>query len=216
MAFPAGVPSAPDPIELSTERGAVRCIFHRGRTDAGATLMVGGTDGGFDGPADGLYPTLADDLSKAGIGCLRLGFRILKAPGPLEEGVFDVMEGIAFLQRERAGRVALVGHSYGGAVVIEAAIRSPSVAAVVTLSTQTLGAQRAGLVAPRPLLLVHGQEDRRLPPSCSELVYSWAREPKELVILEGAKHSLRQRRDDLRHLLVAWLRERLSPDVTGS
>ncbi len=177
--------------------------------------MVGGTDGGFDGPADGIYPTLADDLGALGVSGLRLNFRILQAPGPLEEGVFDVLAGIRFLQLERVGHIALVGHSYGGAVVIEAAIHSPPVAAVVALSTQTAGAQRAGMLAPRPLLLVHGAEDQRLPPLCSELVYSWAREPKQLVILEGAKHSLRQRRNDLRQLLIDWLRKRLNLSRTA-
>ena len=171
--------------------------------------MVGGTDGGFGGPADRIYPTLADELSREGIAALRLNFRILRAPGPLEEGVFDVLSGVEFLRAEGAGPIGLVGHSYGAAVVIEAAVRSLAVSAVATLSAQTAGAQRAGLLAPRPLLLVHGAEDRRLPPQCSRLVYSWANEPKELVILEGARHSLRQRREELRQLLVAWLRERL-------
>jgi pimeloyl-ACP methyl ester carboxylesterase len=201
-------PVAGQPIELPTERGPVRCLYHRGRRGAGAVLMVGGTDGGFDGPADGIYATLAEGLSREGIAALRLSFRILRAPGPMGEGVFDVLAGVRFLEQEGAGPISLMGHSYGGAVVIEAAARSPAVSAVVTLSTQTAGARRAGLVAPRPLLIVHGAEDRRLPPYCSEQVYSWAGEPKELIILKGAKHSLRQRREELRRLLVDWLRLR--------
>jgi hypothetical protein len=172
--------------------------------------MVGGTDGGFDGPADRIHPALAQELSREGIGSLRLGFRILRAPGPVEEGVYDVLAGVDFLRREGAEGVALIGHSYGGAVVIEAATRSPAVSAVVALSTQTAGAQNAPLVAPRPLLLVHGADDRRLPPRCSRQVHAWAHEPKELVILEGAKHSMRQRRDDLLRLLVAWLSSHLA------
>ncbi len=204
------MPTSGEPIALPTERGPVRCLYRRGLPGAGAVLMVGGTDGGFDGPADRIYPTLAEELSHGTIGALRLSFRILRAPGPIEEGVFDVLAGVEFLRREGAGPIALVGHSYGSAVVIEAATRSPLVSAVVALSTQTAGAQRAGLVAPRPLLLVHGAEDRRLSPQCSRQVYVWAQEPKELVILEGAKHSLRQRREELRRMLVVWLRERLA------
>ncbi len=215
VAAPENVTPPSEDIAFSTERGTVQCLYHRGLPGAGAVLMVGGTDGGFDGPADRIYPTLADDLAAAGVSSLRLNFRILQAPGPLVEGVFDVLAGIGFLEQERVGQVALVGHSYGGAVVIESAIRSPAVAAVVALSTQTAGAQRAGMLAPRPLLLVHGAEDQRLPPQCSELVYSWAREPKELVILEGARHSLRQRRNDLRQLLIDWLRNRLNLSQTA-
>ncbi|OGO50332.1 MAG: hypothetical protein A2148_06615 [Chloroflexi bacterium RBG_16_68_14] len=204
------LPAPGEPIELSTRRGPLRCLYHRGRRGAGAVLLVGGIDGGFDGPADRIYPALAEELSRAGIGALRMSFRILRAPGPIEEGVFDVLAGVEFLCHEGAGSIALVGHSYGGAVAIEAAARSPAVSAVVALSTQTAGAQRAALVAPRPLLLVHGAQDRRLSPQCSRQVYSWAREPKELVILEGARHSLRQRREELRQLLVTWLRQRLA------
>lgn len=207
------LPAPGEPIELPTQRGPVRCLYHRGRRGAGAVLLVGGTDGGFDGPADRIYPALAEELSRAGIGALRMSFRILRAPGPIEEGVFDVLAGVEFLCRENVGPIALVGHSYGGAVAIEAAASAsggPAVSAVVALSTQTAGAQRAALVAPRPLLLVHGAQDRRLSPQCSRQVYSWAREPKELVVLEGARHSLRQRREELRELLVTWLRQRLA------
>jgi hypothetical protein len=208
-------PQAPEePVSVPTERGLVRCLFHRGRPGAGAVVMVGGTDGGFDGPAERIYPSLAQELSSEGTGSLRLGFRIARAPGPIEEGVYDVLAGVDFLRREGAGGIALIGHSYGGAVVIEAATRSPAVSAVVALSTQTAGAQNAALVAPRPLLLVHGADDRRLPPQCSRLVHAWAHEPKELVILEGAKHSMRQRRDDLLRLLVTWLRHHLPPGAS--
>jgi fermentation-respiration switch protein FrsA (DUF1100 family) len=62
-----------------------------------------------------------------------------------------------------------------------------------------------GRISPRPLLLIHGADDIRLPPSCSEYLYARAGEPKELIIYEGATHSLRQRREELRALLVGWL-----------
>lgn len=173
---------------------------------------MGGTDGGFMGPADGIYETLAADLLTHGISSLRLSFRILTAPGILEEAVFDALEGIRYLQREGVRRIALVGHSFGGAVAITAAVlANGGIAGVVTLATQSAGTQLAGRLAPTPLLLVHGSQDRRLPPECSRYVYRLAREPKELVILEGARHSLRQRREELRQLLRSWLRTRLAP-----
>lgn len=174
--------------------------------------MVGGTDGGFDGPADAIYATLAKDLLEHNISSLRLDFRIHVAPGPVEEGAYDVLAGVDYLGRDEVGKVALIGHSYGGAVVITAAALSPAVSAVITLSTQSAGTALAGRVAPRPLLLIHGAEDRRLPPDCSRYVYRMAGEPKQLVILPGARHSLRQRREDLRRMLVGWLREKLSPE----
>ena len=199
------------PLGLNTERGPIPCLFHRGREDGGAVIWVGGTDGGFNGPANAIYATLAEDLLADGIGSLRMSYRVLTVPGDLEQCVHDVLAGVSFLDSEKAGRIALVGHSFGGAVVISAAALSPRVDAVVTLSTQTAGAGLAPRVAPRPLLIVHGEEDRRLSPDCSRYVFELAREPKELQVLPGAKHSLRQKREELRGLLRRWLAERLSP-----
>jgi len=198
-------------LRLRTERGDIPCLYHAGQPAAGAVIWVGGFDGGFDGPADAIFATLAGDLLEDGVASLRLSYRVLGSPGNVEEAIHDVLAGISFLRKEGAGRIGLVGHSFGGAVVISAAALSPEASAVVTLSTQTAGTALAPRLAPRPLLLIHGAEDRRLPPDCSRYVYRIAREPKELVILPGARHSLRQRRDELRRLLRRWLVEKLAP-----
>ncbi len=199
-------------LDVASPRGPVPCIYHPGAPGAGAVIWMGGTDGGFLGPADGIYAALATDLAARGIASLRLSFRILTAPGILEEAVADALEGIRELQRREAGSVALVGHSFGGAVAITAAVlANGGIAGVVTLATQSAGTQLAGRLSPVPLLLIHGSQDRRLTPDCSRYVYRLAREPRELVILEGARHSLRQKREELRRLVEHWLLERLSP-----
>jgi hypothetical protein len=201
------------PLRVRSERGDIPCLYHAGRSGRGAVIWVGGFDGGFDGPADRIYATLADDLLEDGIGSLRMSYRVLGSPGNVDEAVYDVLAGIAFLTQEGAGRIGLVGHSFGGAVTISAAALSPEVSAVVTLSTQTAGTALAPRVAPRPLLIIHGEQDRRLPPDCSRYVHRMAGEPKELVILPGARHSLRQRREELRRLLRRWLVEKLAPQL---
>jgi hypothetical protein len=200
-----------EPVRLQTERGPIACVYHEGKSGAGGVVFVGGTDGGFDGPANAIYAALAGDLLADGMSSLRLDFRLHVAPGDVEEGTHDILAGVAFLKEKGTGRIGLVGHSYGGAVVINAAAFSREVDAVVTLSTQTAGTALAPRIAPRPLLLVHGELDRRLPPACSRYVYERAGEPKELLILKGAKHSLRQRREELRQLLRDWLVARLRP-----
>lgn len=175
--------------------------------------MVGGGDGGLDGPANALYPDLAAGLAAHGVAALRVDFRVHAFPGPMHEGVFDVLRGIDFLAAEGVTRAGLAGHSFGGAVVIEAGVRSDMVESVATLATQTAGAQRVAELAPTPLLLVHGLADVRLPPDCSRLLHDLAGKPKRLELLAGATHSLRQRREELRTLLLDWFSETLAPSA---
>jgi hypothetical protein len=196
-------------VELPSPRGPVRCALHHVDGAAAAVAMVGGGDGGLDGPAEAIYPTLGAGLAERGIATLRLDFRIHQFPGDVDEGVHDLLVGARYLAGLGIARLGVLGHSFGGAVVIEAAAREPAITSVATLATQTAGAQRVGELAPRPLLLVHGLADTRLSPDCSRLLYRLAGEPKRLELLEGATHSLRQRREDVRGLVVAWFVETL-------
>jgi pimeloyl-ACP methyl ester carboxylesterase len=197
-------------LDVPSVRGPVACAYTPPPAEgAPVVVMVGGGDGGLDGPL-GLYPALADDLLAAGLGTLRVDFRIHRFPGPVEEGVHDVRAAIEWLASRGVERVGLLGHSFGGAVVIEAAAQEPDrVASVATLATQTAGAQRVAELTPRPVLFIHGLDDVRLSPDCSRYLYSLAGEPKELVLLEGATHSLRQRHPEVRELLVEWFVETL-------
>ncbi len=196
-------------VALPSGRGQIRCMYDLATGPESAVIMVGGGDGGLDGPAEKLYPDLAQDLQGWGTGALRLDFRIHRFPGDIEEAVHDVREGVRFLTGEGYRQIGLLGHSFGGAVMIEAAADDKSVASVATLATQTAGAQRVAELAPRPILLVHGLADVRLTPECSRLLYRLAGEPKRLVLLEGATHSLRQRREEVRRLLADWFAETL-------
>ena len=200
-------------LTIPSSRGPIAVRWHpsqgmapQGMAPRGALLCVGGFDGGFDGPAEDIYADLGDALPPLGIGVLRLDFRVKTSPGPIDDGTVDVLAGIDWLIDQGVGRVALIGHSYGGAIVIRAAARSSDVVATCALSTQTAGIDpiEVSSLAPRPLLLIHGAADWRLPPSLSQWVYSIAGDGRELHILEEATHSLRQRRDDLWRLLVEW------------
>lgn len=199
---------------ISSNLGPISARWHQAETrkQRGAVVCVGGFDGGFDGPAEGIYLDFAEALPKRGIGVLRLDFRIKQSPGPVDDGTMDVLAGVDWLQEQGVERIALIGHSYGGAIVIRAAARSDAVIGTCALSTQTMGIEPDDVrsLAPRPLLLVHGAADWRLPPRLSEWVYAIAGDGRELHILDGATHSLRQRRDDLLSLLIGWL-DRILP-----
>lgn len=203
-------------VLIPSRAGPIDARWHPARAapPRGSALCVGGFDGGFDGPAKAIYADLAGHFPPLGIGVLRLDFRIKTSPGPIDDGTADVLAGLDWLREQGAAPTALIGHSYGGAIVIRAAARSADVAGAAALSTQTAGIELPELrrLPPSPLLLVHGAADWRLPPNLSEWVYAQASEPKELRILPDATHSLRQQRAALWQILTDWIETALPAD----
>ena len=195
---------------LRTSRGNIEALIHReaaSSTQKAIVWVVGcARSGGFDGPANGIYGVLSEELKPA-VTSLRINYR---DPRVFHESVLDTLAGVSFLSGTGHTDIVLVGHSFGGAVVIAAAPFSPLVKAVVALSSQTYGASHAAQVSPQPLLLAHGADDTRPPPRCSELIYGWAQEPKELVILPGAEHGLRECAEELHDLLTGWIPAKLN------
>lgn len=199
-------------VTLRTDRGDIMTRYHPVAGGTAGVVWVGGAGGGLDGPAHGLYPEACRRLQERGVAGLRLHYR---QPDFLEGGVLDTLLGVEFLAEEGVERVALVGHSFGGAVVITAGALSDRVRAVVPMSTQTAGTGLTPRVAPRAMLLVHGTADRVLPDLCSRQVFERAREPKELVLYPGAGHGLDEVREELLQLLVRWLPGQLAAGGTS-
>ena len=196
-------------LELISDKGLIHAKFYNPHLSTAAVLMIGGGDGGFDGPASAIYPSLAENLYGKGIAALLLDYRIHSFPGNLEEAIYDVLFGVHHLLKMGIDNIGLVGHSFGGAVAIEAAVREPMISGLISLASQTAGALNVKQVSPRPILFVHGLNDIRLPPDCSRYLHSIAEEPKGLVLLEGATHSLRQCREELLILLFQWFEKNL-------
>jgi fermentation-respiration switch protein FrsA (DUF1100 family) len=108
-------------------------------------------------------------------------------------------------------------HSFGGAVVIQAAAAHPIVRAVAPLSTQSFGVGPASRLSPRcSLLLMHGTDDEILPADCSRYVYSIAGEPKRLVLLDGTRHGLDEAADEVYRTVRDWVVETLRPTAAGT
>lgn len=194
-------------LVFRTSRGDIPAILHAAPESKLGVIWVCGARGGFGGPAKGAYSRLSESLTAQGITSLRLSYR---QPNVFPECMLDLLAGVTFLQSTGYDPVVLVGHSFGGAVVIAAGAASHHVRGVVSLSPQTYGANMAGLLSPKPLLVVHGKSDTRLPYSCGVQVHDWAKEPKELVLFDGAEHRLEECGDELESLLARWIPETLS------
>ena len=174
-------------LSLITNLGNIRGRLHEAATDNAAILWVFGSGGGLGGPAGGGYERLAGQFLPFDITSLQLDYR---RPGYLSHCVEDVLLGVEYLTSLGKNKVVLVGHSFGGAVVISSGIISDAVIGVAALSSQSSGAENVSSLSPKPLLLIHGTADEILPDSCSRFIYQNARRPKELILYENCLHGL--------------------------
>jgi fermentation-respiration switch protein FrsA (DUF1100 family) len=193
-------------LQLVTSEGALPCRYHPAGGEH-AILWVFGAGGGLGGPAGGLYTRLGGRFRESGTASLELDYR---HPGYLEDCILDVLIGLACLESLGKRRIVLVGHSFGGAVVINAGLSSDAVIAVAALSSQTAGIDAVGKLSPKPVIFIHGEKDEILPPACSRDLYARAREPKELILYPGCFHGLDQCQEALDRDLSRWIRDVLA------
>lgn len=192
------------PITLITQNNTLtNARYYQTKPSKQGVILVGGIGGNFDTPAKNLYPTLATALQNQNITTLRVEFRY---PTLLEESVQDVLTGAKFLQTEGITAIGLVGHSFGGAVVIQAGAQLEKVKTVVTLSTQSYGADKiTDLTAHASILLIHGSIDEILLVRNSQLVFERAGGRKRLEVLEGNRHGLEESAGEVFCMVHDWL-----------
>jgi pimeloyl-ACP methyl ester carboxylesterase len=167
--------------------------------------MCGGAGGGLLGPADAVYQVLGEVFADQGIGTVRVGYR---QANHLPMCLHDVVAAADLTSRFGGERFVTVGHSFGGAVAIQAGVvLGEHCRGVVTLSTQSAGCEPAQNLGDTPLLLLHGERDELLPPETSAVVQMIAGHG-EIVVLKGAGHLLDEAVDDVRSWLAQWIPER--------
>ncbi|HYA35007.1 MAG TPA: alpha/beta hydrolase [Candidatus Binataceae bacterium] len=188
-------------LTIHTTRGPIPIILHAAPQPGRAALCISGAIGGFDGPAN-LYVRLGEAMPARGIGVARINYR---HPNDFGECVLDTLAGLSFLKGYRYPRVAILGHSFGGAVAINAGTLTPTATGVVALSSQLGGAHVVADLAPKPLLLIHGTADTILSHQSSEMLFERAGEPKTLKLFAGAGHSLKELGDEMTGLVIDWL-----------
>ena len=87
------------------------------------------------------------------------GYTVLNAPNPLRGLSTDAASVSAFVKQATTGPVVLVGHSYGGAVITNAATNLPQIASLVYVDAfaPDQGESVAGLAASAPGSVLAGQ-----------------------------------------------------------
>ena len=105
-------------LVLRTSRGDIPAIRHAAPESTRAVVWVCGARGGFGGPASGLYAELSEEFTGQGITSLRMDYR---QPNNIQECALDLLAGVNFLRATGYGPAVVVGHSFGGAVVIAGA-----------------------------------------------------------------------------------------------
>lgn len=195
--------------EVYTSRGLLTVFLHRPPEGVvprrAAIVACGGALGGVLGPGHGLYQRLGERWAERGVEFVRVGYR---EPNNLDLCAHDLACGVELARDAGADRVVVMGHSFGGAVAVRAAVIMPvAVVGVVTFATQSAGCEVAGALGGRPLLLFHGDRDELLPPEASHVVAAIAGYG-DVEILPGDGHLLAKSDDVITERLDTWL-----PDV---
>jgi len=127
--------------------------------------------------------------------------------------VADAVAAIDFALKRDPDRTVVFGHSLGGAIGISAAAQRKAVRAVIAESTfpsyRRIAGEAAPLLAPfvplfvaagndpidvlkdlppRPLLVIHGEDDPIVPAKLGRELYDAASEPKQLWLVPKATH----------------------------
>lgn len=164
-------------------------------------------------------------LNSFGFPVLRFNFRCAGlSEGEHDYGmgeVEDVRTALDWLDREFHLPLVFAGFSFGAAIGLRASYADPRVQALIGLGVP-VSPVAADTEEPRiytfdflhdsakPKLFVSGARDQFGPRSKLEALIASMREPKRLVIIEGADHFFEGRLRELREAVESWVKEFVS------
>ena len=183
----------------------------QGRADAPVLLYLHGARYDVRGSAHRMRRLQA--LGFAVLGVDYRGFGQSSAVLPSEDMAYeDAQAAWDWLAREYPDRPRYVfGHSLGGAIAVDLASRRDDVRGLIVegsftsipdvvrhfkwgwlpvgpLITQRFEAAERIARVKAPVLVVHGSEDRLIPPALGQALYERAPHPKRFVLVEGGSH----------------------------
>ncbi|KAJ5936655.1 Alpha/Beta hydrolase protein [Penicillium verhagenii] len=143
-------------------------------------------------PHAGIYPSLADKIALLlSIPCIRLDYR---TPSETTTCTADIRAALDHLHAQYgAQKFLVVGWSFGGSPCFSVAAQEPErVLGVVAIASQIAGTEAVRALSPRPLLLLHGEADSVLSPSCSETLFHQYGEKgdRRIRLFPGDDHGL--------------------------
>lgn len=172
-------------------------------------VFVTGIDGGFVEPADGIYSRLAQELAREGVSSVFVTYRY---PGDqnLDAGVEDASAGVRFLLDRGFTRLALVGWSFGGAVIVNTAVGTPEVRSLVAFAPQSRFTEPVSRLQGRSFLVFHSPEDENVPfEAAGEILEAAPADSKKRLYPVGANHSLDGAGNEIEPVALDWLRTEL-------
>jgi len=215
-------------IEFTTRRGAIlraEVELPVDRNSAGCAVFVHRFHGS---GANGVVGSVTRALNRLGIGVLRFPYaRDERGDGSgsdVRELAGDVADAAAWLEAECLAPAILIGHSLGGAAVLEAAHDLPSIRAIATIGAPFAAGDSRGDAAVRigglrrALLIMHAPMDDVVGIDEAASIYRAAKHPKSFVSLNDADHMVSQEVDGVYvgSVLGAWamryLDIRFTPD----
>ena len=177
-------------------------MWHRADSP-NVVVTCSGARGGLLGPSEGLYHDLGEAVASSGLAAvIRVGWR---QPNDLLRCTEDVLTALSLAADGGARNAALIGHSFGGAPAVQAAVATPDlVRGLATLATQSAGCELAPRLGAINLLCVHGAADTVLPVRCSQNLAEAGR--GRLIVLDGVGHTFDECVVEVRELFSQWLR----------
>jgi alpha/beta superfamily hydrolase len=177
-------------------------LMHIGRRDSPGVVLCP-PHPNFGGTMDFyLLTDLVREFSKEGFTTLRFNYRgVQPSTGTYGAGsgeAEDIVKAVGFIRKQRnidKERLALVGYSFGGSLVLLAAEKArPKVIVSISPATNPSETRLDVLDYARritvPVMLIHGKADERVPYTDSEKIYKALRNTmeKDLQFIDGANH----------------------------